>query len=155
MAPAYPVVTPMTICKDRYKLDYAMRDACIRSQEEAKLEATTIEIDDDVKMLCARRYIHDWTMYVACAKTQMAAKLPANQKPDRPRFDITRKCQERWPSDSRMEEYCIRQQEEARSREGGWIDHRTAVGCANQWPSDWTMFMHCVDEQTPARNRLR
>jgi hypothetical protein len=154
-APAYPVVTPMTICKERYKLDYSMRDACIRSQEEAKVEAEAMQIDDDVKSLCARRYIHDWTMYASCARTQMAAKLPLNQKPDRPRFDIARKCQESWPGDYRMEENCIRKQEDARAKVGGWIDHRIAVGCTDQWPSDWHMFMYCVDNQTAARNRIR
>jgi hypothetical protein len=154
-APTYPVVTPMTICKARYKLDYAMRDACMRNQEEAKGEAAVMQIDDDVKVLCAKRHIHDWTMYVACARRQMASKLPANDKPDRRRFDIVRRCQERWPNDYRMEEYCTRQQEEARSKAGGWIDHGIAVHCTEQWPADWNMFMYCVDNQTAARHRIR
>lgn len=154
--PTYPVVAPITLCKDRYKLDYQMRDTCIRSQEEAKLEAASIQIDDDVKALCAKRYIHDWSMYVTCAKSQMAAKLPAREKPDRPRFDIRRKCEEQWPDDYRMQEYCIKQQAGAQSRaSGGWIDHNIAIHCTSKWPHDWNMFMYCVDGQTKARNGLR
>jgi hypothetical protein len=153
--PTYPVVTPITLCKDRYTLDYQMRETCIRSQEEAKLEVASIQIDDDVKRLCAKRYIHDWSMYATCAKSQMAAKLPATEKPDRPSFDIRRKCEEKWPDDYRMQDYCIRQQAEAQSRaSGNWIDHRIAIHCTGKWPHDWNMFMYCVDGQTKANSRL-
>jgi hypothetical protein len=132
-----------------------MRETCIRSQEEAKLEVASIQIDDDVKRLCAKRYIHDWSMYATCAKSQMAAKLPATEKPDRPSFDIRRKCEEKWPDDYRMQDYCIRQQAEAQSRaSGNWIDHRIAIHCTGKWPHDWNMFMYCVDGQTKANSRL-
>jgi len=83
--PTYPVVTPITLCKGRYKQDYSMRETCVRMQEEAKLEVQSMRIDDDVKILCAGRYIHDWSMYATCARTQMVAKLPVAEKADRPR----------------------------------------------------------------------
>ena len=57
--PTFPVVTPETLCKERHRLNYDMRDTCVRMQETAKLEADNIQIDDDVKVLCAKRYIHD------------------------------------------------------------------------------------------------
>ena len=152
--PTYPVVTPMTLCKDRYKQDYQMRETCVRMQEEAKLEVQSMQIDDDVKVLCAGRYIHDWSMYATCARMQMAAKLPVSEKADRPRFDISQKCETQWPNDRSMQNHCSGQQEQARARaSGGWIDHTVAVTCTGRWPHDWTMFMHCVDREMGSRRR--
>jgi hypothetical protein len=150
--PSYPVVSPITLCKGRYSLDHAMRETCVRMQEEAKLEVESMQLDDDVKKLCAGRYIHDWSMYATCARLQMAAKLPIAQKPERPEFDIVRKCETQWPDSVRMRDYCENEQEEARSRaSGGWIDHRLAVACTGKWPHDWKMFMYCVDRETVRR----
>jgi hypothetical protein len=152
----FPVVTPETICKQRYPHDYAMRETCVRLQDEAKLAVQALRIDDDVKVLCAKRYVHDWSLYVVCAKQQMTAKLPPSERPDRPKFDIRTKCQRKWPQDFRMEEHCIKEQETAQSEAaGGWIDARIAVHCTDQWPHDWSMFMYCVRNETSAKNRLR
>ena len=154
--PSYPVVNPHTHCQGRYPLNYGIRDICIRGQEEAKLTAHSIRIDDDVKTLCAKRYIDDWDMYVVCAKNQMRAKLSEHSKPDRPEFDIIAMCQTKWPEDHSMEEHCIEGQEKARDEaRNPSIDDAIAIRCTSKWPTSWEMFMYCVKQQTKARSRLR
>jgi hypothetical protein len=154
--PTFPVINPITHCKARYPLDYEMRDVCIRNQDEAKLTANTIRIDDDVRVLCAERYPHDWSMYLVCSKKQMSAKLSDEEKPDRPDFDIVTKCREEWPRNYRMEEHCIGKQEEARDQAASpTIDDEIAIRCTSEWPSDWQMFIHCVEQQTDAKLRVR
>jgi hypothetical protein len=152
--PSYPVISPITLCKGRFDLDHQMRETCVRMQEEARLQVESMSIDDDVKKLCAQRHVHDWSMYATCARLQMAAKLPVSAKPDRPQFDIVRKCETQWPDSYDMQQYCENKQEKARARShGGWIDHRIAVSCTGKWPSDWDMFMYCVDRETAASTR--
>jgi len=154
--PNYPVINPHTHCQGRYPLDYEMRDVCIRGQEEAKLTAHSIRIDDGVKALCAKRYIDDWQMYVVCAKNQMSAKLSEHSKPDRPEFDIVAMCRTKWPEDYSMEEHCIEGQEKARDEaRNPSIDDAIAIRCTSKWPTSWEMFMYCVKQQTKAKSRLR
>ena len=151
-----PAFNPGPLCKARYPLDHDMRDVCIKSEQEARFEASNMRIDDDVGALCTKRYPDDWSMYVVCAKEQMEAKLPISDKADKPDFDIAAKCQKEWPGDYRMEEYCIEKQEEARSEAGGnWIDHEIAVHCTGEYPGDWSMFMYCVNQHSESKNRLR
>jgi hypothetical protein len=152
----YPVVSPATLCKERYPLDYEMRDTCVRVQNEAKQTANSIRIDDDVKASCTKRYTHDWDMFLTCAKEQMAAKLPDADKPDRPRFDITSMCREKWPTKYEMEEYCIKEQQKARDEADGLLhDSEITVRCTGEWPTDWSMFVYCVKNESNAKRRVR
>lgn len=150
-----PVVIPHVRCKAKYPLDHHMRDVCETQQNEAEYTSTTFQIDPDVGILCTKRYPEDWVMFVTCAQSQMSAKRPAADKPDRPRFDIGKKCREEWPNNYQMQDYCVERQDEAMARAGNWIDRDIAVLCTDEWPSDWTMFMHCVDGQTAAMRRLK
>lgn len=146
--PTYPVITPETLCKERYPLNFERRNNCVRIQNEAKLEAGTFRIDDNVKMLCAKRYIYDWSMYVACAKEQMKVEVPDSDKPDRPHFDIGAKCLEKWPTNKSLEKYCIANQQKARAKASNYyIDNGVAVRCAGDYPADWELFIYCVEKQ--------
>jgi hypothetical protein len=143
--PNFPVSTPETLCKARYPMDMERRYTCVRVQNEAKLEAETFRIDDDVKAMCADRYIDDWSMYVTCAKQEMQSQVPDSDKPDRPKFDIGARCIEQWPTNKGMQKYCIKNQEHARTKaQDHYIDNTIAVMCTAEHPADWELFVYCV-----------
>lgn len=72
-----------------------------------------------------------------------------------PHFDIGVKCRREWPSDYTMEEFCIRQQEDARSwTRGRQIEERIASHCMRNWSQDWVMFKFCAGQEEKARDRI-
>lgn len=154
--PTEPVFHPEPFCKRQHPLDHHMRGVCVRVQEEAKFAAANMRIDADVGALCTKRNPEDWSQFVVCVRQQMAAKLPTQEKALQPNFDIGRMCQTKWRGDFKMEEYCINNQENARSEARGRnIDDRIAMHCAAEWPADWTMFLYCVNQQSGAKSRVR
>ncbi len=73
-----------------------------------------------------------------------------------PSFDVSAMCRKNWPDNYRMEAYCIKQQEEARSwAKGRHTEDRISKHCARQRNHDWSMFKYCIDSEEQAREALR
>ena len=72
-----------------------------------------------------------------------------------PDVDIRELCREKWRTDFEMQDYCMKQQEEARDQvKSRNIDDAIAHFCAGRWSGDWEMFAYCVKKQSEAKARL-
>src|SRR5688500_4455610 len=94
------------------------------------------------------------TLMIALLLTFSA--VGAQAQPAGQEADIQRFCAARWRVDYEMQEYCIRQQQEARA----WVQNRRidsgiAAHCRGRWPSDWEMFAYCVKQQEEAYTAVR
>lgn len=76
---------------------------------------------------------------------------------------VKSKCQEEWPTDYRMQEYCVKQQTEAVSALGksnpsdvGLAAFRIIRGkCAEEWPRDFKMRAYCERQQVEGYRALQ
>lgn len=84
-----------------------------------------------------------------------AASVSRDSGEQYPSFSIAEMCRAKWPRDYSMEEYCQKQQEDARSwARGRNIETRIAVECARRWSEDWSMYAYCVKKEEEARDKL-
>ncbi len=63
-----------TKCQRQYPSDYKMQDYCVAQQEDARSEAGSRQIDDDIAKKCTSDYPTDWKMFVYCVGQQTKAK---------------------------------------------------------------------------------
>ena len=70
--------------------------------------------------------------------------------------EILSRCKGKWKDDARMVSYCIKKQEDAKTKlksmnTGGVI----GTPCKDKWEDDYPMVVYCIDKQEKARAKLK
>jgi hypothetical protein len=91
----------------------------------------------------------------ALAEIEQSHSIEVSGSRTEPDMDIAEACRNKWHNDYEMQDYCRKQQEEARSwAKHASIDNDIAVHCTSEWPANWEMFAYCVKQQNAAKQRL-
>ncbi len=129
-------------------------------------------VSADKDGFCAREYWQAYfdarvlaDMYLDVQKQPMSvAKIPAaapprqervDGRPLEPNFNVDQMCSGKWPNNYSMQEYCIKNEENARSwSRTAMVDDDVRRNCAGKWPQSWTMFQYCSNNEQQAKDRL-
>lgn len=63
-------------------------------------------------------------------------------------------CQDQWPGDAEMREFCSSEQRQA-LRDLGKYSGEIRERCAREWGADYAMVLHCVEERSAARTSIQ
>lgn len=70
-----------------------------------------------------------------------------------PWFEANRRCQDKWPYNKKMKDYCIKQQVDAYNKMPSApkeIERR----CDNEWGTNYEMRKYCIENQNKAKNDI-